>query len=291
VAPLTDGLSAGLPRLASLRTPSAAFLSAAEWGRLPEQRWRSIRSWRGGAGSEEEECAVTDDAYNYRRFTLDEYQLDRFPGPRPGEQAVEFSARKLDGTLVRLSDFRGQTVVLEAGSVTCPQYVARIRKMNRLVRVHPDVVFAVLYVREAHPGTKIGNHHTIEDKFARARLARSLEDDERLLLVDDLHGTAHRAYGELPNFVYVIDPQQDVVFRSDWNNSASIRAVRDVLQGDSRLRELTGQARPVSPRLVLRVLRRAGRDALSDFLAAVPRLARIHGSKLVPRVIRGVRAG
>lgn len=56
----------------------------------------------------------------------------------------------------------------------------------------------------------------------------TLENDQRLVLVDDLEGTVHRAYGALPNYVDIIDPQGTVVFRSDWNKP---KAVREALRG------------------------------------------------------------
>lgn len=228
----------------------------------------------------EEEVSVAQRMYNYRRFTLDEYQLDRFPGPEAGERAIDFTARALDGGTLRLADLRGRTVVLEAGSITCAQYVSRIGRMNQLAGEFPDVVFAVLYAREAHPGIKIGEHRTTEDKLSRARLVGMLESDRCLVLVDDLGGTVHRAYGALPNFVYVIDPQGTVLFRSDWNKP---KAVRAVLHGPRSPRELRGQVRPVAPRILIRVLLRAGRDALFDFTAAIPKLVLTHVRNAVNR--------
>ena len=45
------------------------------------------------------------------------------------------------------------------------------------------------------------------------------------LLVDDLTGTVHRAYGELPNMVYIIDKQGKVVYKAMWTDHAEIETV------------------------------------------------------------------
>jgi hypothetical protein len=49
------------------------------------------------------------------------------------------------------------------------------------------------------------------------------------LLVDDLKGTVHRAYGEMPNMVYIIDKQGRVVYRAMWTDHAEIETVLENL--------------------------------------------------------------
>jgi hypothetical protein len=214
-------------------------------------------------------------SYNYARFTPGEYQLDKFPGPRPGSVAGDLTATTLDGEPLRLSDLRGRTVVLETGSVTCPQYVGRIPAMNRMAAKHPDVVFVLLYVREAHPGRGIVAHGSVEDKIAAARLLRSLEPERRVIAIDDLEGSAHRAYGSLPNIVYISDQNGTVLFRGDWNDPKAVDAV--LSSHDDRMPgEMVTHFRPVSPGVLFRVLSRAGREAVTDFFTAIPRLALTH---------------
>lgn len=45
------------------------------------------------------------------------------------------------------------------------------------------------------------------------------------LLVDDLMGTVHRAYGEMPNMVYVVDKQGKIVYKAMWTDHAEIETV------------------------------------------------------------------
>jgi hypothetical protein len=214
--------------------------------------------------------------YNYRHFRSEEYALDRFPGPDVGDAAADVSLVTVDGRRVSLSDFRGRTVVLETGSWTCPQYVARIDGMNELAARHPDIEFVLLYVREAHPGTQAREHSALADKLALADRTVAEEPELRTVLVDDIEGSAHRAYGSLPNMVYVIDPAGTVVFRGAWNNVGVLTQVLDRLAGGRAPTGLRMAFRPVAPGVLLRVLRRAGWDAVLDFVRALPRLAATH---------------
>ena len=58
--------------------------------------------------------------YNYDHFGLDHRTMDHLEGVSIGESAPDFTAMRLDGTTVKLSEFRGKPVVLETGSVSCP---------------------------------------------------------------------------------------------------------------------------------------------------------------------------
>lgn len=45
------------------------------------------------------------------------------------------------------------------------------------------------------------------------------------MLVDDLHGAVHIAYGSLPNMVYVIDRTGKIVYKSMWTDHEEIASV------------------------------------------------------------------
>lgn len=62
----------------------------------------------------------------------------------------------------------------------------------------------MVYTRETHPGEHLGPHRTFDKKVAAARLLRDAVGVRRPILVDDLAGSAHRAYGLLPNMTWVI---------------------------------------------------------------------------------------
>ena len=234
---------------------------------------RTVRKLFGGGQPRPE----ADGAYNYGRFRLGAYRRPgRFPGPGVGERAPDFAAETLDGRRARLSDYRGRPVVLETGSYSCPMYVGKIGAMNELARRHPEAAFLVLYVREAHPGTEVRPHRSIEDKRALARRVSEEDSEGREILVDDLDGAAHLAYGGIPEMVYVLDGEGDVVLRGEWNEPPIVdEAVGRLRRGDASRGLRTGFD-GVPPLVMLRVLRRAGWDALYDFLVEVPRILAVH---------------
>jgi hypothetical protein len=86
-----------------------------------------------------------------------------------------------------------------------------------------------VYVREAHPGEHYGHHQSFEQKRELAREFRRLFGVRRPILVDDLEGTAHSAFGRLPNMTYILGPGNRVLFRSDWTDPDITRAALDYL--------------------------------------------------------------
>lgn len=214
--------------------------------------------------------------YNYHHFGLDHRTMDHLEGVHVGESAPDFTVSRLDGTTVKLSDFRGKPVVLETGSVSCPMYVSRVEAMNALAFRYPGVEFLVLYVREAHPGQLIAAHRHDAEKVAAARMAVDAEREGRTVVVDDLEGTAHRLYGAMPNTVHIIDADGMVAFRAMWNDPPAVEvALRRILAGQDA-GTVQSRFRPAGVATVLRVLRRAGWRAVWDFVLAFPRLARAH---------------
>jgi len=210
--------------------------------------------------------------YNYATFNANLYELDAFIGPKVGEQAVDFTATTLDGETVSLSDFYGKPILLETGSFTCPQYVARINPMNKFAAEYPEFEFLVLYVREAHPGDNVGNHNSPDDKHTLACRTRDEENEHRTILVDDIDGSAHQIYGSLPNMIYVIGADGTILARSDWNDTVAVKKSLEKLRAGETLADSQYGFRPVAPPVLFRVLGRAGWDAFFDFLGSLPAL-------------------
>ncbi len=78
--------------------------------------------------------------------------------------------------------------------------------MEDMARRYADraVRSVFLYTREAHPGENYRHHATMDDKRHHARAFREHNSIEREILLDDVAGTAHRAYGMLPNMTWII---------------------------------------------------------------------------------------
>jgi hypothetical protein len=100
------------------------------------------------------------------------------------------------------------------------------------------VGFVFVYTREAHPGECFPAHRTLEQKIEHARAFRDRFGIERPILVDDLGGTGHRLYGELPNMTYLVSRSGQILFRSDWTDPPTIEhALRYVVASRERRRE------------------------------------------------------
>lgn len=213
--------------------------------------------------------------YRYDRFVAADYDLSRFDSPQLGDPAPTVVATDQHGRTIDLADLRGQWVVLELGSLTCNMFASNNDRMQDLADRYDDVTFAVLYVREAHPGRRIGQPGDLEEKRANARQLGERLGMRREIWVDDLDGDAHRAFGALPNSVFVIDPAGRIAYRRDWtvtSDLADFLADRTAATTDDR----TTTRQLLVRRPNLGAVLRAGTDALLDVLKALPALARSH---------------
>lgn len=160
---------------------------------------------------------VQKPVYNNSRFRVVDYNFDTFVGPAAGEKYIDATFTDLEsGDEVKISDFDGKWLVIETGSSTCSMYTKNIVTYKDIVSEFPDVEFVMVYVREAHPGERLGPHQTMEDKIKSAKLVAPRYKEFRRVLVDDLEGTFHRAYGAMPNVVYIIRPDGTIHYRCNW---------------------------------------------------------------------------
>jgi hypothetical protein len=99
--------------------------------------------------------------------------------------------------------------------------------MEDMARRYADraVRSVFLYTREAHPGENYRHHSTIADKRHHARAFRRHNDIERQILLDDVVGTAHRAYGGLPNMTWIIGRGGVIYYKAAWTDAADIEKV------------------------------------------------------------------
>lgn len=163
--------------------------------------------------------------YNNKRFKVSDYNFEMFIGPRAGDQVKDYTLTDLKtGEDVKLTDFNGKWVVIETGSSTCSMYTKNIPDMKEIVDEFPDVEFVIVYVREAHPGERMGPHQNMEEKLSAAKLVAPRYGEHRRVLVDNLDGDFHRAYGAMPNVVYVLRPDGTIHYRCNWAAPSLIRA-------------------------------------------------------------------
>lgn len=81
-----------------------------------------------------------------------------------------------------------------------------------------------VYTREAHPGESVPHHDSFERKAAHARLLRDELGIRRTILVDDLAGTGHLAYGGLPNMTWAVARGGRLVYKANWTSAANVEA-------------------------------------------------------------------
>jgi len=99
------------------------------------------------------------------------------------------------------------------------------------------------------------------------------------MLVDDLDGTLHRAYGLLPNMTYVVGRGGTVRYRADWTDADSVARAVEEIQGERTMRaggtRLTPFYVEMTPQRVNEVepfmegLLAAGPRAVEEFIAAI----------------------
>ena len=100
-----------------------------------------------------------------------------------------------------------------------------------------------VYTREAHPGEKWPHHETMDEKIEHAQRMVERWDMRRPMLVDDLDGPLHRAYGRLPNMSFIVDSAGTIVYKADWTDAHNIEVAADHLTHEvSELRSGTSMA-------------------------------------------------
>jgi hypothetical protein len=105
--------------------------------------------------------------------------------------------------------------------------VGEVSPLNVLAAQYQDQGFAFLtvYVREPHPGEQYGPHRSFTQKLRYAQDCVARDDVRTRVVVDDLDGTMHRAYGTLPNMVFVLDREGVVVYKAMWTDHVDLAVV------------------------------------------------------------------
>jgi len=109
--------------------------------------------------------------------------------------------------------------------------VGEVSPLNELYRRYRDqgFEFFTVYVREPHPGEDYDAHKNWEQKRKFAQDCREQDGIQTKLLVDDLGGTVHIAYGSLPNMIYIVDKNGSVAYKAMWTDHREIAQVLENL--------------------------------------------------------------
>lgn len=217
--------------------------------------------------------------YNAPRFKISQYNFDVFGGPAAGEEVGDYTFTDFGtGEPVELSSYRGKWLVIETGSSTCSMYTKNISGMKSLASEFPDVDFVIVYVREAHPGERLHQHKTFQDKMSAAKHLKPLYDEDRRVLVDTIDGAFHRDHGAMPNVVYVIRPDGTVHYRCNWATVYELRVALEDRKNFHTIENADMEKLQASHGLLnaIRTMWLGGFIALWDFLIATPQLMKRH---------------
>jgi thioredoxin-like negative regulator of GroEL len=149
------------------------------------------------------------------------------PGPRPGDQAPEFSVTNMgSGERVTLSRLRQAGPVLVVfGSYTCPNFRAAAASLNALYTTYKgQLSFLLIYIREAHStadwqstrnereGIVLRPATTIIEQQEHAKMCLRKLHLEFPAFLDDITGNAEKAYSAWPSKAYLVDSHGRIVF-------------------------------------------------------------------------------
>jgi peroxiredoxin len=226
-----------------------------------------------------------------RAYNSEEFAATGPTSTNPGETmaakvgvaAPDFEAWTVDGTAIRLSDFRGKRhVVIMTGAVTSPMCAFEVPALNQLHRKFTDlgVSFFLLYTRESHPAENYASHSSWDQKLSYARDLQRLENVQFPIIVDSLDGKIHRNYGTWPNALFVIHKDGRLIFRSNMANHAELRQfLDDLMAADQAAAEGRMLHLQYSERVIpheadqathRRVYERAGSKAFEEYWARRP---------------------
>jgi len=137
-----------------------------------------------------------------------------------------------------------------------------------------------LYTHEAHPGEQYPPLTSMEQKFRHANALRDVYNVSRSIIVDDLDGACHRAYGSMPNMTWIFNRQGIPVYKSDWTHALSVEHMLNYLIEMGERRKSGERIAPFHvERLEYRTqdshgfydgLNRAGQQAVDDFARTFP---------------------
>jgi len=164
-----------------------------------------------------------------------------------GQVAPELEIRKLDGTPVQLSSFKGKIVLLAFGSHTSPSFRQRVGPLDELRREFgARVNFVIVYTREAHPAgsweidrnrdaeVSIGDH---KDDAERRNAAKTARDRLRLgsftITTDSMNDVTAAAYHAWPNTAAVLVGRDGTILAyQQWFDAYIMRdAIVEALAG------------------------------------------------------------
>lgn len=150
-----------------------------------------------------------------------------------GAVAPACQGELLDGGELDIATLRGKkSVLLVFGSYACPPCVTNINiatpSLNQLHTEFSDTIeFIYVYTREAHPGSVIRPHQSMDEKRAFARRLKERESVRFPILLDTLDGSIQQRFvdPQFNNPVFLINRAGRVTYKSAWLDSSELPQV------------------------------------------------------------------
>ncbi len=142
----------------------------------------------------------------------------------PGVSAPDFTLTSVDGTSVKLSQYRGKYVVLEWFNSECPfvQKHYNSGNMQKLQSNYTDKGIVWLAINSTNP-----KHFNYRDAKRSRQIMSDWKSEPDSLLLDP-GGTVGRAYGARTTpHMYIIDPEGELVYMGGIDDKPSTNA-RDI---------------------------------------------------------------
>ena len=93
-----------------------------------------------------------------------------------------------------------------------------------------QVRFVDVLIRQAHPGPRVPAYREFSQKLRDAAAYQEEEGIPWTVLIDDLEGTTHQAYGGLADPTYLIDTEGRVSYYNMWTYAPALHeAIRRLL--------------------------------------------------------------
>ena len=157
-----------------------------------------------------------------------------------------------------------KALLIVTGSITCPMTVSSLPYLNALeAEFGEDISFALLYVREAHPGKRIPQPQELNQKIINANKLAESHSIAWPVISDDIDGTLHNLLDTKPNSVHLINNEGKILFQSLWAGDAySLKKTLLQVTKESSIKT------PISQKMMGPFIRSAG------YMDEIPKLAR-----------------
>jgi tetratricopeptide (TPR) repeat protein len=202
------------------------FIARKKWGDAEPLLTRALRIRPDSVAVRKdlEKLAARDEKLGTERIA-EQPNVER--GPRPGDQAPEFSLNKrASGERVTLSSLRqAGPVLLVFGSYTCPNFRAAAGTLNALyAKYKGQLSFVLIYIREAHSTADWQSTRNEREGIILRPAANMSEQQEHAnicmrklhiefpTLLDNMSGDAAKAYAAWPSKAYLVDSHGQIVF-------------------------------------------------------------------------------